>query len=134
MGAAPHVPDLPQRFLPGNPLPGEAVCMTLSDEVIGRCVVHLVDYDVYFGFDAEMRTIRSSLIPAQKYTAGDLVAAWGAPTGITWNETNIYLYWGTRSALLYTGLLQPDSRVDFILYDQQQKTASPWRGFTTGRG
>jgi hypothetical protein len=132
MGAAPHVPDLPQRFLPGNPLPGEAACTRYSNELILRCVVHLADYDVVFSLDAGMSFIHSTLIPAQKYTAGDLVAAWGAPTGITWDETNIYLYWETRSALLDTGSLQPDSRVDYILYELAAPLpAAPWPGFTS---
>jgi hypothetical protein len=130
-GATPHAPDLPQRFLPGNPLPGEAACMTLSDEHIPRCVVHQADYDVYFNFNADTRIISRTVIPAQQYTLGELMAAWGNPTGLTWNETNIYIYWGTHSALLYASSFQPNSRVDFILYELERKQAAPWPGFTS---
>ena len=129
-GTTPHPPDLPQRFLPGNPLPSEIVCMALVDEHDPRCLFRLSDDDVHFNFDAETHIIVRTIIPAQKYTVGDLMAAWGTPTGITRNETNVYIYWGIRSALLYTRSLQPDSRVDFILYDRDQPQAAVWRGFT----
>src|SRR5258708_6604862 len=45
LGTAPHVPDVPQRFMPGSPLPREVACATFSDELFPRCVVYLVDYD-----------------------------------------------------------------------------------------
>jgi hypothetical protein len=86
---------------------------------------------VYFNVDPETHLINRTVIPAQKYAVGDLIAAWGTPTGTTRNETNIYIYWGARSALLYTRSLQPDSRVDFILYDLAPHQASPWPGFTS---
>ena len=91
-----HAPDLPQRFLPGNPLPAETAYTTLSDEHSPRCVVYLSDDDVYFSFDAETRIINRTVIPAQKYAVGDLMSAWGIPTGITRNETNIYIHWGAH--------------------------------------
>jgi hypothetical protein len=155
VGTTPHAPDLPQRFLPGNPLPNEAACTTLSDDHIPRCVVHMPHDDVYFNFGAQSRIITRTVIPAQQYTVGDLIAtwgtpsgftsladvvaideenltaAWGTPSGFTWNETKIYIYWGTRSALLYSRWFRPDSRVDFILYDVYQPQASAWPGFTS---
>ncbi len=155
MGTSPHAPDLPQRFLPGNPLPNEAACTTLSDDHIPRCVVRLAHDDVYFNFGTQKRIISRTVIPAQQYTVGDLIAAWGTPSGFisltdvvaideenmtaawgtpsgfTWNETKIYIYWGTRSALLYARSFQPNSRVDFILYNVDQPQASLWPGFTS---
>ncbi len=131
MGTTPQAPDLPQRFLPGNPLPADAACVTLSAELIPRCFVHLADDDVYFNFDWKTRLISRTVIPAQNYAVANLIAAWGNPSGLSWNKTSMYLYWGTRSALLYVRSLQPTSQVDSILYELGPRQASPWAGFTS---
>jgi hypothetical protein len=71
--------------------------------------------------------------PAQQFSLGELIAAWGDPSGIISSESVIHVYWGTRSALLYTRSLQPNSPVDFILYDPAFQQTSRWLGFTSVR-
>jgi hypothetical protein len=125
--------DLPPRYFPGNPLPEDVSCYTHDDEHAPRCFDQLFGEEVYFNFDGNPRTILRTIIPAQAYTIGQLILSWGAPSGIRRNYYTIYVYWGTRSALLYTNSFQPDSRVEFILYDLEQQPTSPWRGFTYRR-
>ena len=129
LGATLQAPDLPPGYLPSNPLPEDTVCITQSDEHIPRCSIHVGSIDVYFTFEAGTRRITRTIIPARRYMLGGLIAAWGTPTGVTWTETSIYVYWGIRSALLYASAFQPESRVDFILYDLVPHSGSTWRGF-----
>lgn len=129
METMPQFVDLPQYYLPGNPVPKEVSCTTQMYEYLDRCFIEFGGHDVYFSFDANRKTIIRTLIPARAYTIGQLILFWGKPSGIDWKDTMIYFYWGTRSALLYTRSLRPDNRVEFILYDLEQQTASPWRGF-----
>jgi hypothetical protein len=128
-GTLPMLPDLPQSYLPGSPQPQNVSCTTFSGEYIPRCSVSYLENEIYFNFGSDNRTITRTLIPARAYMLGQLILAWGAPSGITWNDYTIYLYWGKRSALVYARSLQPDSPVEFILYDLVQQPASPWRGF-----
>jgi hypothetical protein len=121
--------DLPQAYLPDSPLPKDVSCYTPGDEHLPRCFIHLWGRDVYFTFDADTRIINRTIIPAPTYNVGMLIAAWGTPTGITQAEHTISIRWGTRSALLYTRSPQPDSRIEFILYDLAQQQSSTWRGF-----
>jgi hypothetical protein len=131
MSAIPKLPDLPQGYLPGSPRPMNISCYYVPiDAQVPRCYVDFEDHKIYFVVDEATKIIIRSTIRTQAYTLGMLVASWGTPTGITWKDTVIYVYWGTRSALIYTRSLKPTSTVEFILYDlEEQPTTSPWRGF-----
>jgi hypothetical protein len=129
IGTIPQFLDLPDSYLPGNLQPKEVSCYTYISEPFPHCSIQLLDYKVYFTFDAQTRTIMNTVISAHPYTIGQLILYWGTPTGINWNEYTIYIYWGTRSAMLSARSLRPDSRVRFILYDLEQPEASPWQGF-----
>ena len=127
---APHLPDIPQAYLPGNLLPVSGWCYWPSNEQVPRCSVEFGDDEVYFSFDALTGIITRSIIPARAYMIGDLIAAWGTPTGIHQKYTLTYVFWETRSALLYTTSFRPESRVEFIIYDLEPSQAtSPWHGF-----
>jgi hypothetical protein len=128
-GTIPKLLDLPPEYLPGSPKPRDVSCYTYTSEYIPRCSIHLLDNEVYFNFDTDTGTIITATVPARAYTIGQLIVSWGTPTGIIWNDYAISIYWGMHSALLYTHSIRPNSRVDFIVYDREQHTGSPWRGF-----
>jgi hypothetical protein len=134
LALVPQPLELPPRYLPGSPYPSDTACYTPAGESMPRCSVDLLGNDVYFNFDNEKTSILRSIIPTQEYRIGDLVLAWGSPSGIKQQDTLSYVYWGRRSALLYTRSLQPHSRVTFILFDPVETEASPWRGFGRWRG
>jgi hypothetical protein len=126
--ALPQLPELPPAYLPGNPLPKDVSCSIAANQYIISCSIRSGDDEIFFNSDSA-KTISHTLIPAQKYTIGQVIAAWGTPTGITHRETQVYVHWGARSALLYTKAFQPDSIVEFIVYDLEPPPSSPWRGF-----
>lgn len=124
-----QIADLPKSYLPGNLLPKETICSATRWDSAPLCFAHLWDNYVYFDFDASTRMVIRTIMSGQKYRLGELLAAWGTPSGINWKNYGTYVYWRTRSALLHTGSIQPESRVGFIIYDLKQQQASPWRGF-----
>ena len=125
----PQPPDMPQTYLPGNPMPEDIACYTPCDEHTPRCSVSFRDQEVYFNFDPETWLIHSTLIPALEHTIGELISSWGTPSGIIQTSHTTKVYWGARSAHLYTDAIQPDSQVQFILYHLEAPQTSPWRGF-----
>lgn len=127
--ALPQLPDLPQAYLPGNPMPKEVSCYTPASVYTARCSIVVLGNAVYFSLDADLKTITGTQIPARKYAIGQLVAGWGNPTGIIRRETMVYVHWGARSALIYTRDFQPGNSVEFIIYDLEPLPSSPWRGF-----
>ena len=63
-------------------------------------------------------------------TYGDLILAWGTPSGFAQYGRDIDVYWGTQSAHLTTCSFRPESRVEFIIYAPVQPVSvSPWHGF-----
>src|SRR5438874_2776626 len=45
MGAIPRLLDLPQYYLPGNPLPWDVSCYTPGDRYLPSCLVHLLTHE-----------------------------------------------------------------------------------------
>jgi hypothetical protein len=128
-GAIPELPDLPPSYLPGSSQPRDLPCYSDSSTYGPACSINLKGHQVYFDFDAESHIITDVLIPASKYRVGDLILAWGTPSGIKQTKHTTHIYWGTRTAYLPTISLRPDSQVHFILDEPEARQGSPWRGF-----
>jgi hypothetical protein len=121
----------PQAYLPGNILPRyseEDVCVSLPT-YNSSCLGHLQGHDIYCDYEAGTHKIIRTTVSAEESAIGDLILAWGTPTGFDQYDTSIVVSWGTRSALLVTNSFQPNSRVRFIAYDTEPLKRSPWRGF-----
>src|SRR5262249_30073379 len=64
---APPIPDPPQAYLPGNPLPKGASCDVPGDKQV-FCSVEWFSHTISFSFDKETRRIRCTVIPTRDYT------------------------------------------------------------------
>ena len=127
----PEIWSVPESYLPGNSLPvlpQYASCFE-AEYLYRTCIVHLSSHTIYLSFEPNSRQIIHAVMPARNYKIGELVIAWGDPTGITQYSGSVFVYWGTRSAVLYTHSFRPENRVEFIRYDFQEQQASTWRGF-----
>jgi hypothetical protein len=124
-----QVPNPPPQYLPGSILPSDASCFLHSGEFVPRCSVRFLNDDIYFSFDTDTHVIVKAAIPAQAYTVGQLILAWGRPSGSMGSKYIISVNWGTRSAILYTSSLRPDSQLEFIVYDAKPQPSRPWHGF-----
>src|SRR5690349_16644902 len=108
----------PQMVLPGNPLPrfaGEDACDKFAP--INMICGELEGRKFYWYYELATRRIVRTGVSASEYVIGDLVLAWGTPSGFDQFGTTIIVSWETCSALLTGRLLHPDSRIRFIEYD-----------------
>jgi hypothetical protein len=124
--------DLPESYLPGNPFPRDALFPSIN---YGNypAIVYYQNKNITLAYDVSSDRITATSISTHEYTIGDLITAWGTPTGITQNGNYTWVYWGTRSALLLPNSLQPTSRVAVIMYTLEQYQSSLWRGFQGGK-
>jgi hypothetical protein len=125
--------DLPANLMPGNVMPRSCECsgpFTMSYEV-GHCVVFLNGRKVYLGYEADRSIIARVSHSADNAPVGELVLAWGMPTGIKRTSSAIEVYWGKRSAYVTGGPFSPQSEVLFINYSLKDKVVPPWHGFTS---
>ena len=131
-GTISKILGLPRPYLPGNSLPRlpkDAECNHFENDIIS-CIVHELDQDVYVSYEKNSRMIVHTGLKAIESKIGELIVAWGLPSGINQYDDTIVIYWGTRSAVLYTNSFRPESTVKFIQYDFAEQQASPWQGFT----
>ncbi len=129
--AAP-VTEPPQRLLPGSPMVPEAVCDASRDGEY-RCFVRHGDQVIWLAYDGAAQAITSTAFSVREETVGELLIAWGTPTGVAEQGGWITVYWGTRSAHLPECRVQPGSPVGYLAYGPMPKLGklSAWRGFTT---
>ena len=134
-GTVRSVFDLPERFLPGHPLPVDATCTeTVANSV--ACSFYHINYagkEVSLIADVSGRNIADAVYSAHEYTIGDLILVWGLPSGFIHYGSAVQVYWDTRFAYLITCSLQPDSHIELISYSQISSQMPPWRGFTTSK-
>ncbi len=150
IGAAPTVIEPPPQYVPGHTPPIGIHCG--GDESAGESCYPPVDSHCYESGDAgwgcftsatiqyndqkiallidvAARTIALTSISAPGYSIGDLILAWGTPTGFNQSGRDIDVYWGARSTHLATCLFRPESRVDMITFYRNSAFAAPWHGF-----
>jgi hypothetical protein len=128
------IPDLPERYLPGKPMPREAMCPKGRVDLWNvNCETSHLGYRVQFTVQGSSMTIISSSIWTADFTIGDLILAWGLPDGIAQYRYYINVYWGKRYALLLTNSLRPASRVHMIVYNGADSELLPWHGFASER-
>ena len=133
IGKVPPIADLPQDYLPGRALPKDAVCRDSGDSLGYACDIDYFGKKTYFTTKTNTAMIISTTVGAREHTVGELIAAWGIPTGIIQNSHYTSVYWGTwrtRSAFLTMNRpFQPGSQVESIIYTLEPPQSSPWRGF-----
>jgi hypothetical protein len=121
---------IPDRLLPGNPLPSSARCdwYTVNEHML-YCTVTENGLSAYLSFDIDHQMIRSATLAVQDKVVGDLILAWGEPTGFAKSGLSNQVYWGNRSVYLLSTPFRPDTRVGYVFYSLSPYTAGPWRGF-----
>lgn len=135
LGTIPELLDPPQAYLPGSTLPQRVKgtdCFQPEYRYVS-CRTEISGRNAYVLYDPSTRMIIHTAIEGGEHKIGDLVAAWGFPTGFDQQGGSIFIYWGTRTAILYTTSFKPDTRLTFIEYDFEQQHASPWHGFVSSK-
>lgn len=127
----PEINVLAGIYLPGNSLPllpQDSECNPVEDDNVS-CLVRELGQDVYLIYGKSSRMIVRTAVRGREHKIGDLITAWGFPTGIAQHDTFTFVNWGRRSAIIYSMSFKPESRVAFIQYDLEEQPTSPWRGF-----
>src|SRR5258707_9520621 len=123
---------LPQQVLPSGLLPSTANCLLpLFHRAV--CHVELEGKEVDLTFDTETGRTQRIGISGQDHLLGDLIRAWGTPTGLTryGYGCSLIVFWGTSAAQVYTCVLHPNSPIAYIEYTVGQQPQSAWQGFST---
>lgn len=130
-GTVPSIRPFLQQLLPDGPLPATVNCVPQFFHH-ADCHVAVDGKDVALSLNIETGKITRIIASGGQYKLGDLMLAWGTPTGITryGYGCNIVVFWGTRAAQVYTCALDPRSPVAYITYALSEQPLSPWRGFT----
>jgi hypothetical protein len=124
--------ELPSRVQPGKSLPADARCdWHMVMEHILYCNVVDSNVLVHFSYDIERQVILSSSMLANGKTVGDLLLAWGEPSGYTRSEMAVQVFWGARSVYLSSTPFKPGTRAGYITYTLEPDSARPWHGFTS---
>ena len=136
MQPAPRIIEQPQDLLPGHLLPSRIQCVTPPNSscYLASYSINTNGKAVHFIPDPEFRTIAYVLVEANEYTMGDLLAAWGTPTGFTQCVGEVTVFWGTHKAFFFTQSFQPDSHVELIVYALEPYQAPRWHGFISAQG
>jgi hypothetical protein len=123
--------DLPERLRPGSPLPSGAHCdwQPTGDDML-YCNVYMEYGLAYLAYDIERKQIIGTAASAGGKTIGDLILAWGIPTGFVKWSLSVQVYWGTRSAYIISNEFGPSSHASYISYTLEAQKTAPWKGFT----
>lgn len=131
MGSVPNPTDPPLDLLPGKQrFPTAAGCEALHDGSF-LCHVNLNGSGVDLTYDGITQRIVYTSISTPNQTIGDLINAWGRPTGYTHTGESIVVFWSTRSAYLAPYSFKPQTLVKYVAYGDLLKQTAIWRGFTT---
>lgn len=139
MGVMPEIVVPPQAYLPGSPvpqLPKDAECFQPDYEQFYRsCSTHVAGQTLFITCDLSAQMIvHTEVLGVDHSTIGDLITVWGNPTKVSQANLLTVVYWGTRSAVVYTRTFRPESRVIFIQYELEEPDAPRWQGFRLRRG
>jgi hypothetical protein len=125
-----HIDEPPGYLLPGHRLPDNAQCTWAphaGDTMLCRIFLH--DNLFYLTYNVTQKTIVRTAMSASNETIGDLILAWGTPTGMQRFPWAVQVYWGTRSVYISARPFRPDNRTAFVSYNLNTVGALPWQGF-----
>jgi hypothetical protein len=124
-----------QQYMPGNPVPpGSYRDWQYAISYTQYCVARQIPGEnVTFDVSRRKNLITHTSVTSGKLTVGDLMLAWGQPTGYARNGFVFEVYWGTRSAYVVAKALSPYSPVVFVAYDLELQYQLPWQGLINRR-
>ncbi len=132
-------PQIVDYLLPGHALPQGASCD--NGEPGFRYIWYCKAFQaggklVHFIYDRRKQVISSASLAGEGVTVGDLILAWGTPTGYTDHFRGVRVYWAEKVVWVSVPL-SPASPVDTITYldptDLLQDQLA-WHGFVTAGG
>jgi hypothetical protein len=133
ISAAPIEVENPTLFAIGQAVPSDATCIAVGASLqpgavpTSICTVKREDRTIIL--NAISQHISSIIIETPQYRIGELITAWGIPSGFSRSGANIIVNWQDRSAYLTTCNFAPTSAVSHIEFHQMPPKGGAWRGF-----
>jgi hypothetical protein len=124
------------RFLPGNPFPGSAWCnwSSYTDGDLYCEALNINDDTISFTFDPHRQLITYTTFSIPAITVGELILAWGLPTGYIPAGIGTKVTWQHRAIYVMSRVFAPSNKVSFVSYQLDEiKPTHPWRGFIIRR-
>ncbi len=125
--------ELPNELRVNNMPPRQIACFWQESVMSGGDLQmeRMCDYGVYHLFIRHnlIQTV-SLFVYARNVRLGDLVLAWGTPSGFKHQNMLSSVYWPGRYVYLVTRPIRPDSIVSVVVWDDNVQS-SEWRGFTS---
>jgi hypothetical protein len=132
-----HLPpvDPPRQMLPGNPLPAQAICSwpPYASESMS-CHLSSDGQSFYFTYSAQQGIIIRTAMAVEDQTIGELITAWGPPSGVQIYPWTVLVSWDSRSVFVASRPFSPGNRVSFVRYTLEPESTGPWQGFVSGSG
>jgi hypothetical protein len=129
--APPVLVQPPANILPGNPLPDDVKCIWPPYRSNGMlyCNTILDENRVYLTYDPRREMIIRSSVEIDRQTVGDLLLAWGTPTGLKRSPWSAQIQWGGRYVYAYAHPFKPSNPIFFVFYTLEPESNPPWSGF-----
>jgi hypothetical protein len=124
------IDELPAELRPGSPLPSGVFCSFWFGEADDSLHCSRREYQIVY---SRTRKIIWSVAvyPIPIMRAGDLVMAWGTPSGFSRNNGNYFtIYWPGRYCFIPGSIFSPNSPVSVLGWSRDNVQAEPWKGWT----
>ncbi len=123
------------EMLPGNPVPSNFCCCTgdFHGEALITCRVNRnspAEGAIWIAYDVHKNMILYTTVIGPTQTAGDLILAWGVPTGYLHVHQGHFIVWPDRYAYVIDRFFSPSSKISFIQYGGKLPDQTSWQGFT----
>jgi hypothetical protein len=126
---------LPEQFFPGNSLSSTSDCMwpPYSPGDTKYCRITLGYTTVFATYDVTRRMITRVSYSGNGETIGELIMAWGTPTGMKRLPWAMEVHWKNRVVYASLQPFNPKSRAVLIAYTLDNEAVPAWRGFLNSK-
>jgi hypothetical protein len=122
--------ELPEKYLPGSPLPASVYCEYYDYRGEKFCFGSWQGQSLNLVYDVQRRMIIKTALSFNKpVKIGDLIVSWGHPTGYTRGLSSFRIFWDQRSIYVNQRDFGPDSQSSFIYLQLDPPKNQPWQGF-----
>jgi hypothetical protein len=128
--APPSLYTPPESLMPGQPLPAGVMCAwpPLNEKMV-HCHIFL-DHDIYIVYDSSRGVIISTSVSLDdQASVGELIVAWGTPTGQRRYSWSTQVQWGSRYVYVSSRPFSPSNMPYFIHYTLEPDSVRAWNGF-----
>jgi hypothetical protein len=133
--AASTIESLPEQYFPGNSLPSTTDCTwpPYTPSYTKYCRIILGYTTIFATYDVKQKMITRVSYSGHGETVGDLIMAWGIPTGMKRLPWAMEVHWKNRVVYASLQPFSPKSRAVLIAYTLENEVVPAWKGFLNNK-